>query len=136
MRILLDTHVLVSALITTGTPPDLLHQAWESGSFALVTSNAQLRELARVFNYKKLQRYITREESENLLETIGAAALVVEELPHVEISRDPDDNAILPTAIAGEVDLLVTGDKSDLLQLMSVHGIPIVSPREVPSTTS
>ena len=96
----------------------------------MVTSSAQLAELARVLGYEKLRPYISREEAEALLDTIRAAALVVEELPDVSLSPDPDDNSILATAVAGRVDVLVTGDKSDLLALKSVHGIPIVNPRE------
>lgn len=130
MRIVLDTNVLVSALITRGAPPDLLYRAWDSGSFRLVTSHAQVSELARVLAYARLRAYVTPDEREALLETIGAAAHVVERLPDVELSPDPDDNAILATAIAKEADLLVTGDKSGLLALKSVHGIPIVTPRE------
>jgi len=130
VRIVLDTNVLVSALITKGTPPDLLYQAWEAGSVQLVTSRAQLAELERVLAYEKLRPLIARDEAEALLETIDAAALVVAELPEVDLSPDSDDDVILATAIAGEADLLVTGDRSGLLALRSVRGIPIVRPRE------
>jgi putative PIN family toxin of toxin-antitoxin system len=130
VRIVLDTNVLVSALITKGTPPDLLYQAWDAGSFELVTSEAQLSELARVLEYEKLRPYIHREEVEALLEAMSAVADVVEALPDIDLSKDPDDDAILATAIAGEADLLVTGDKSHLLELKTVRGIPIVTPRQ------
>ena len=130
VRIVLDTNVLVSALITKGTPPDLLYQAWETGSFDLVTSSAQVAELARVLAYEKLRPYVHREEAEALLETIGAVAEVIEHLPDVNLSSDPDDNVILATAMAGDANLLVTGDKSDLLALKDVNGIPIVTPRQ------
>jgi putative PIN family toxin of toxin-antitoxin system len=130
VRVVLDTNVLVSALITKETPPDLLYRAWEGGAFDLVTSNAQLVELERVLDYKKLQPFIKREEAEALLDTVSAVALVLEELPELELATDPDDNAILATAVAGRVDLLVTGDRSDLLKLRAVHGIPIVTPRK------
>jgi predicted nucleic acid-binding protein len=64
------------------------------------------------------------------LQPISTAALLVAELPDIDLSAGPDDNVILTTAIAGEVDLLVTGDKSGLLELKSISGIPIVTPRE------
>jgi len=130
VRIVFDTNVLVSALITKGTRPDLLYQAWDADAFQLVSSGAQLGELERVFAYDKLRPYIMRDEAEALLETLAAAALMVDELPDIDLSPDPDDNVILATAIAGEADLLVTGDKSDLLALKTVHGIPIVTPRQ------
>lgn len=130
MRVVLDTNVLVSALITKGTPPDLLYQAWSTGWFDLVTSERQLAELTRVLAYSKLREYVRRDEAEVLLETIRSVADVVEASPEVALSKDPDDDAILATAIAGQADLLVTGDRSHLLALKEVHGIPIVTPRQ------
>jgi len=57
------------------------------------------------------------------------SALVIDTLPDIRLSADPDDNAILATAIAADADLIVTGDKSHLLSLESAQGIPIVTPR-------
>ena len=122
--------MLVSALLTKGTPPDLLYRAWEDRQFDLVTSDAQRVELERVLGYEKLRPFIRKEEVEALLDTIGAVATVVGDLPEVDFSKDPDDNVILATAIAGYADLLVTGDRSDLLSLDTVEGIPIVTPRQ------
>jgi putative PIN family toxin of toxin-antitoxin system len=124
-----DTNVLVSALITKGTPPDLLYQAWDADTFQLVTSREQIDELRRVMAYKKLQSFIKPNEAEALLETIDAAAVVVGGIPNIDLSPDPDDNVILATAIAGKADLLVSGDKSGLLALEAAHGIPIVTPK-------
>lgn len=55
MRMVLDTNVLVSALITPGGLPDKLLQHWEADDFTLVTSSAQLDELLRVLAYDKLR---------------------------------------------------------------------------------
>ncbi|HXV61695.1 MAG TPA: putative toxin-antitoxin system toxin component, PIN family [Vicinamibacteria bacterium] len=129
MRILLDTNVLVAALITKNTPPDLLYQAWRRGEFELVTSDAQLDELRRVLNYQKLRRFVSREEAKLLLETIDARARIVEDLPEVALSRDPHDNMILATAIKAGASLAVSGDKEGMLALEQVQGIPIVTPR-------
>lgn len=65
-----------------------------------------------------------------LFEEIDNHAEFVHHLPTVHLSPDPDDNHILATAIAGEADYLVTGDKRDLLELVDVQGIPIVTPRQ------
>jgi putative PIN family toxin of toxin-antitoxin system len=120
----------VSALITKGTPPDLLYHAWSAGWFDLITSEFQLAELTRVLAYPKLRAYVRRDEARVLIDTIRSVADVVEELPEVALSSDPDDNAILATAIAGRADLIVTGDRSHLLDLKKVRGIPIVTPRQ------
>jgi predicted nucleic acid-binding protein len=58
------------------------------------------------------------------------AALVVPTLGEVHFSSDPDDNRILATAIAGSANLIVSGDKPDMLNLGAVEGIRIVTPRE------
>ncbi len=53
----------------------------------------------------------------------------VELLTEVQGSPDPDDNKFLSTAVNGKADLVVTGDKADLLSLKEIKGIPIVSVR-------
>ena len=129
MRIVPDTNVLVSALISSGTPPGLLYESWVHGDFQLVTSRAQIAELTRVLAYERLRPYIQPAEAQTLSETIDAAAIVIGTLPDTRLSADPDDNAILATAIAAGADLIVTGDKSHLLELESAEGIPIGTPR-------
>lgn len=129
MRIVLDTNVLVSALISGATPPARLYEAWTRGDFQLVTSAEQIEELRRVLTYDRLSTYITLADAQTLSETIDAAAVVVHDLPEVDAARDVDDNVILATAIASNADLIVTGDKSHLLGLESVQGIPNVTPR-------
>ncbi|MFO0150004.1 MAG: putative toxin-antitoxin system toxin component, PIN family, partial [Microcystis sp.] len=61
LRLVLDTNILISALLRKNTPPYLLYQAWRVNLFELVTSTSQLEELQRVMAYPKLQRYFTPE---------------------------------------------------------------------------
>ncbi len=130
MRIVLDTGIFVSALITKNTPPDLLYSAWREGYFDLVTSEPQLKEIERVFLYPKLQKYINRNEAHFLLDTLNAFAEIVESIPYVGYSSDPDDNKIIATAITGRATILVSGDKNDILSLKEVDGIRFLSARE------
>ena len=51
-------------------------------------------------------------------------------LPTVDLSPDPDDNAILATAIKTRADFIVSGDKTDLLSLTEAQGIPIITARQ------
>lgn len=55
MRVILDTNVLLGALISPHGAPDLLYRAWRAARFELVTSVAQLDELRRVSRYPKLK---------------------------------------------------------------------------------
>ena len=130
MRVLLDTNILIGALITKGTPPDELYQAWLRGEFDLVTSEAQMAEIANVLARPRLQRFLSTEESEAIVEEIRTRALGFDELPSVDLSLDPKDNPILATAIAGKADLIVSGDKRHVLAPGAVGGIPIVTARE------
>jgi hypothetical protein len=128
--IVLDTNILVSGLISRTNPPGELIEAFKAGRFTLVTSKPQLLEFQRVLTYRRLQKYVRHEQSQTLIATIVSVAEIVDNLPSVEFSPDPDDNFIIATAIAGNADLLVSGDKSDLLILDKVEGIPIVTPRQ------
>jgi hypothetical protein len=130
LQIVLDTNILISALLRKNTPPYLLYQAWRDFQFELVTSLEQIQELQKVMGYPKLQRYFTAEEARIMLTGITTYAMSVTSLPIVSYSPDPDDNIILATAIAGRADYLVSGDKSDLLALKKVEDISIITARQ------
>jgi len=129
LRLTLDTNILISSLMTEGTPPDMLFMAWKAERFSLVTSAEQLDELARVLSYPKLKPYINAIEGRELLTGLQNHALLVDNLPMVEYSADPADNLILATALKGQCNFLVTGDKKDLLSLKIVEGVSIITAR-------
>ena len=130
MRVVLDTNILIAALITRGTPPDGLYRAWLRGEIELVTSAAQLAEIADVVARPRLQRFLDAGEAVAILDNIGARATILEELPPVNLSPDPKDNPILASAIAGKAELIVSGDKKHMLALHVVEGIPVVTARQ------
>ena len=129
MRVVLDTGILIAALITKDTPPDRIYQAWRKRRFELVTSQWQLDEFRRVSRYPKLRKYLQPIEAGNLVNGLRHRARFLEELPDVDLSEDPDDNPLLAMAIAGEVDYLVSGDKRDVLALKKVGKASIVTAR-------
>jgi len=130
VRIVLDTNVLIGALITKGTPPDALVQAWREKRFQLVTSDEQLSEFEDVYRRARLRKFLSLEDAVALHNTMVDVAEFVSDLPEIHASKDPDDNLILATAVAGAADLVVTGDGKDLLVLEDFEGVPIVTPRE------
>ncbi len=130
MRMVLDTNVLVSALINPGGLPDQLLQRWEAGEFTLVTSPEQLDEVERVLAYEKLRRFIRPEQAARLIANLRSLASLAEKLPHVDASADKSDNLILATAIAGNASNLVTGDKGHLLNLKQVKNVWIITVKE------
>ena len=130
MRVVLDTNILVGALITKGTPPDRLYQAWLRAEIELVTSPAQMAEMVDVLARPRMQKFIDADEAAAIVENIGTCAVIVDRLPVVDFSPDPKDNPILAAAIAGKADLIVSGDKKHMLALRDVEGIPVVSARD------
>ena len=129
MRVVLDTGILIAALITKGTPPDQLYQMWRRKRFTLITSKWQLGEFWRASHYRKLQNYLKPHEAGALVQGLRTRAVVLAELPEVNICRDPDDNPLLAMDQVGEADYLVTGDKRDLLSLKKYRGSPIATAR-------
>ena len=130
MRVVLDTNILIGALITKDTPPDRLYQAWLQHEFELVTSTEQIRELTRVLSRQRLQKYLDLNEASVIVEHLGTRAVVLDRPPEVALSPDPADNPILAAAIAGKVDFIVSGDKKHMLALKEVEGIPLVTARQ------
>jgi putative PIN family toxin of toxin-antitoxin system len=130
MRVVLDTGILVAALITTDTPPSLIYRAWRKKRFELVTSEWQLDEFRRVSRYAKLRRFLKPVEAGSLVNGLRRQATVLESLPTVELSPDPQDNPVLAMAKASKAQYLVTGDKRDLLALGSIDDTRIVTARQ------
>ena len=121
MRVVLDTNVLVAALITPHHPPDQVFKAWLAGLFTLVTSEEQLEEFRRVTRYPRVRALVEPAAAGTMLNTLAAVAVVSGNLPAVDRSRDPGDNFLLAMAEVGDADYLVTGDRRDLLALKR-HG--------------
>jgi len=130
MRVVLDTGILIAALITTDTPPALIYQAWRKKRFELITSEWQLDEFRRVTRYSKLRRFLKPAEAGHLVNSLRHQAIVLEALPKVELSPDPDDNPVLAMAAVSHAQYLITGDKKDLLALGTIGGAHIVTARQ------
>lgn len=130
MRLVLDTNILVSGLLSRKGPPGLLVAAWLDLRFELVTSAEQLDELRRVLAYEKLRPFISKEQARDFVENLETLAELAEDLPDVQASPDPADNVILAAAVAGGADAVVSGDKGDMLALGIVESIPIITARQ------
>jgi putative PIN family toxin of toxin-antitoxin system len=127
MRVVLDTGILIAALITVDTPPDKIFQAWKKKRFELITSEWQLDEFRRVSRYEKLNAFINPVEAGQMINGLKLNAFVYASLPTVDLCKDPDDNPILAMAIESKADFLVTGDKRDLLSMERIYMTPIIS---------
>lgn len=131
MRVILDTNVLLAALVSPHRPPDIIYRAWQSGRFDLVTGVAQLDELRRVSRYPKMKAILPAHRVGTMISNMQRA-IVLDTLPRlpdsIEVS-DPNDTFLLAIALAGEVDYLVTGDRrAGLLQRGSIGRARIITP--------
>ena len=117
LRVVVDTNALVSRmLLARSTPARAVNRVLDHGR--LLVSSATLAELARVLARDKFDRWVSREARVTFLEKLAGVVEVVHVTRQVRACRDPNDDAILETAVAASADLSIAGDK-DLLVLKS-----------------
>lgn len=122
MRVILDTNVLLSGLISPAGIPATLIDAWLDDRFTLISHVLQLDELRDVSRRDKIRMLIRPSEAGRLINQIAAIAEMPERIPAIQRSRDPRDDFLLGLCEVGKADWLVTGDKADLLAL-GRHGV-------------
>lgn len=129
-RVVLDTNVLVSALLFPSGTVSWLRNAWQARAVVPLASRETTAELIRVLSYPKFQ--LTAEEREDMLADYlpWCETVRMSEPPVVPVCRDPFDRPFLELALGGHADALVTGD-GDLLTLAPVFSVPILTPDEL-----
>jgi putative PIN family toxin of toxin-antitoxin system len=121
VRVILDTNILLSGLLSPSGTPARLVDAWLDHRFVLVSHSIQLDEFRAVSRRDKIRNLVRPSEAGRLVNQIAALAEMPSRLPQVQRSRDPRDDFLLALCEAGLADRLVTGDKEDLLALRQ-HG--------------
>ena len=122
-RVVLDTNVVLSALLFRGGPAAQVRTAWMAGQFVPLASSATAQELVRVLAYPKFK--LTADEQHDLLADYLPWVQIVDipdPPPATPHCRDPFDVPFLHLAIAGKAHTLVSGDK-DLLALAGTRGL-------------
>lgn len=129
MRVVLDTNVVLSALVFAGGALGPLRGAWQSARCVPLVSAVTVTELAQALAYRKFK--LTAEEQRELLADYLPYATVVRmpaRPPKTPDCRDPTDIPFLQLAVVGKADYLVTGDK-DLLALAGQFDRSVISAR-------
>lgn len=130
MRVVLDTNVLLSALISPHGPPDVIYQPWRAARFEIVTSIMQLDELRRASRYPKFKAVLQPHRVGAMAHNLQRA-IVLDYLPSDIEADDPFDAFLLAMAVAGEAEYLVTGDhRAGLLQRAHIGRARIVTPAD------
>jgi putative PIN family toxin of toxin-antitoxin system len=130
LRILLDTNVLISALISKGKPRTLLRQAYRN-KFILILSIEILNEFIKVANREHFYEYVDEREIAKFTSALTRLAhFAIQKSKFEIVKEDPDNDIVLRTAYDGHVDYIVTGDKH-LSSLKEFKGIKIKTVSEM-----
>ncbi len=127
MLVVLDTNILVSALISATGNPAAIYSAWEDGRFTLLCSTEPLKEIRATLQKPRVAVLIKPYKAGRLVNQIKRLSEDVGPLPRVRRSPDPNDDFLLAMCEAGKADYLVTGDKGDLLSLSRHKTTQIIS---------
>ncbi len=126
----MDTNVLVSALIKSGKPRELIWMIIE-GKLQLILSKSILEEFLEVTEDSRIRRYVDENDIIVYLSSLGSIAKMVRIKSNFKVVKeDPEDDIILRTAKDGGAQYIISGDKH-LLSLKEFKGIKIVTVDEI-----
>jgi len=126
MRVVLDTNIFLSSVL--GGALRTVLDDWKAGKYTLVVSDAIIREYLDVIRRPKFK--IEWQEVVSVTDYLLQLAEFATPAEQVlVIVADPTDNKFLEAAVAGKVDVIVSGDRH-LLDLKEFRSIPIVTGRE------
>ena len=130
MRLVLDTNIYVSNLISEKGNPAKIVRWWLEGEFDVLVSQPIIDKILRVTDYERIKKKYAKVR-ENRLEY---AALIAEQALWTEpqqkldvVIADESDNRYVECAVAGGAQYIVTGDEH-LLELVEYEGIRVLTP--------
>jgi putative PIN family toxin of toxin-antitoxin system len=132
MKAVVDTNVIVSAVLSATAAPAGVLTAWRQGRFDLAVSPPLLAEYRRALAYERVRRIhgLSDDELDGIVERFSLFAIVVEPVLEIDaVTDDPDDNRVLECAVTAAVEVIVTGDKH-LRAIGVFRGIRVLSPAE------
>jgi len=133
LRVVLDTNVFVSGLLSRKGAPSKVLDNWRAGKYLLLTSPSIISEVRGVLQTPRIKnRYATgQEEIEQLISLLEKDAVVIPDISPLKgiIPQDPEDEKFLACATNGGADFIVTGDHH-LLALKDHEGISIITARD------
>jgi uncharacterized protein len=124
LRVILDTNILISFLITNQYRK--LDNFILSGQIALLFSDELLEEFVSAALRPKFSRFFTKNDIENLIDFFLESGSLIKINSDVHLCRDDKDNFLLNLALDGKADYLITGDH-DLLDLKKIGEVSIIS---------
>lgn len=124
LRVVLDTNVLVSAIISDGKSRELFKKGI-ANQYSIVASDLILKELTAVMRRPKFN--INEDEIQKTISALIRTADAINVKTKIKaVKEDPNDDMIIETAIDGCADIIVTGD-NHLLAVKNFRGVKIVT---------
>lgn len=130
MIVVLDTNIIISALLSPGGNAAAMIQRWQAEAFDVSASAVMVEEIGRALAYEHVRRNIRFSDDELLvfLDDLQSMILFVDPQETLDvIKEDQADNRILECALAAKASFIVTGDHH-LLQIKEYHGIIMLPP--------
>ncbi|HEX4577523.1 MAG TPA: putative toxin-antitoxin system toxin component, PIN family [Edaphobacter sp.] len=127
MLVVLDSNVLLSALISPYGAPHRIYKAWREPSFKLATCREQIEELRRASRYPKFREILQPHQVGLMLNNLRDGE-VFDRVPAKHKAKDSHDSYLLDLAEFASANYLVTGDKrAGMLELKRVGTARIVT---------
>ena len=127
MKVVLDTNIFISGIFWKGASNKVILN-WKEGKFTLVTSLEAVSEIIKVLKDFKIK--LSDEMIKEWIDLIVRNSLIVELKEKIAaVKDDPKDNVFIETAVAGNVDYIISQD-NHLLKLKEFRGIKIITPEE------
>jgi len=128
LRIVIDTNVMVSALLSYDSTPGLAVRL-ALNQCQLILSSFTHMEIEDVLRRQKIARLLSWDRRQDFIEKLRFTAEFVSIVSKIEVCRDPRDNLFLEVAVDGNASAIVTGDQ-DLLELDPFRKLRILTPRQ------
>lgn len=125
MRILLDTNLWVSALLSVAMRTRI-GRLLANPNIEMLADAELFSELEEVCHRPKFARYISLEQVSVFLQILHKRVIIITPISEVQVCRDPDDDYLLAICLDGNADFLLTGD-NDLLALSSFGNTRILT---------
>jgi putative PIN family toxin of toxin-antitoxin system len=133
LRVVIDTNVIVSGILSRKGAPDEVLNAWRERRFLLLSSSAIVAEVRAVMQYPRIHKkyHLSDDDIEQTITLLEHDSLLVEGDAYVtgSVPDDPKDEMFLACALNGQADVVVSGDHH-LLDLGVFRDIPIINARQ------
>lgn len=129
LKVILDTNVLVSALIQRSYPHLIINELFINDRFKLCLSDALMAEYYEVLSRPKFSRFpdfLVR--AEIILAEISSQATHYSPNISIDLISDQNDNRLLELAVESKADFIITGNTNDFTFSL-FHQTQIISPR-------